>query len=84
MKYLKSYKNFSKILLINTITTQEWCTIINSTYPKLEPPITDVNQNTNLPKLGMKYKLKLVANLTLVVGPKMGSQNPLKILIQQW
>ena len=26
----------------------------------------------------MKYKLKLVTNLTVVIGKKIGSQNPLK------
>ena len=35
-------------------------------------------QNTNLPKFGMKYKLKLATNLTLVIGPKIGSQSLLK------
>ena len=31
-------------------------------------------------RLGMKYKLKLVTNVTLVIDQKIDSKNPLKIL----
>ena len=75
IKYPKPYKNVSKILLINTITTKEQCTITNLIYPKLESFIMGFNQeNVNLPKLGVRYEL----NLTLVIGQKVSSQNPLK------
>ena len=86
MKYSKPariFQNYYQSTLLQY--KQDQHTIINSTYPKLEPRIMDFNlQNTNLPKLGMKYKLKLVTNLTLVIGQKIGSKNPLKILLQQW
>ena len=79
IKYPKPYKNVSKILLINTITTKEQCTITNLIYPKLESFIMGFNQeNVNLPKLGVRYELNLVKNLTLVIGQKVSSQNPLK------
>ena len=42
--YPKPNKNFSKILLINIITTEEQRTITNLIYPKLEPLIKDFNQ----------------------------------------
>ena len=44
MKLPKDYKNLSKILLINTTITPEWCDVINLVYSKLEPLITGFNQ----------------------------------------
>ena len=44
MKYPKPSKNFSKKLLINTVTIQEQRTVINSIYAELKPPTKDFNQ----------------------------------------
>ena len=40
----KPYRNCLKIQQINTITIQEERTVINSIYPKLEPPTMGFNQ----------------------------------------
>ena len=64
-KYPKPYKNCSKIQQINTITIQEEGTVINSIYPKLEPPTMVFNaENSDKLNIGYWSKNRLSKSLT--------------------